>query len=160
VTRACCVISFVLALLPGRVQAQVPDTDALAQALAAVSSGVGVPSIQEPERYEPTTRSDRRPRFRPAVEQWYPLVAGYGWDAEQALAVISCESGGDPGAVNRSSGAAGLLQLLGWSWLARRLFGTGDVLDPAVNVGTGFFLWRDSGGTFRLHWAASYGCWG
>ncbi len=30
-------------------------------------------------------------------------------DVDKALRVISCESGGDPNAVNRSSGAAGLV---------------------------------------------------
>lgn len=164
-TRAWGVIA-VLAVLTGasRAGAEALDTDSLALALAAVPAlaDVGVPTARDPEpeptRFVPPARGGRR--FAPAVERWRDLVAGYDWDQDQALGVIACESRGDPRAVNPSSGAAGLLQLLGWGALARRLFGSGDVLDPAVNLGTGYHLWRSSGGSFRPHWQASAPCWG
>lgn len=129
--------------------------------------GVGLARAEpdEPvvERFTPSARGTR-----PAVTRWRPLLAEYPWDVETALRVVDCESGGDPGAINPSSGAAGLMQLYGWSWLARRLFGTGDVTIPWVNVAVAHVLWADSGGAFgwydargrpRGHWAASIGCW-
>ena len=161
-TRALGVIGLVAALWVRDGAAQALDTDAVSLAMAAVPAladeSVTSTVRVTPDRYEPSNRGGRR--FAPAVERWRQLVAGYDWDVDTALAVITCESRGDPGAVNRFSGASGLFQLLGWSGLARRLFGSGDVFDPGVNAGTAAWLWRDSGGSFRWHWAASVGCWG
>lgn len=108
----------------------------------------------ESVRYQPASRG-----VRPAVDRWRDLVAEQeDWDVEQALDVIACESAGDPAARN-PSGATGLFQLLGWRWLAERLFGTRDLTEPRVNVALAHVLWADSGGTFRYHWYASRGCW-
>lgn len=106
------------------------------------------------ERYQPASRGTRA-----AVTRWRPMLAEYAWDVDTALRIVDCESGGDPEAINPSSGAAGLFQLYGWAGLARRLFGDGRVLIPWVNVATAFALWEDSGGRFGFHWAASAGCW-
>lgn len=46
------------------------------------------------------------------VSQWAELLARYGWDVREALAVLDCESRGDPWALNPSSGACGLFQHL------------------------------------------------
>lgn len=107
------------------------------------------------ERYQPSSRGTR-----PTVTQWRPLLSAYDWDVDQALRVIDCESEGRPGVYNRQgSGAVGLFQLLGWSGLAERLFGTRDLTNPWVNVAVAYVLWADSGSTFRWHWYASIGCW-
>jgi hypothetical protein len=53
-------------------------------------------------------------RWRPLVEQYFPAVMVDG-----ALSVMSCESFGDPEAVNPSSGAAGLFQHLPKYWPER-----------------------------------------
>lgn len=64
------------------------------------------------------------------VEQWRPLVAVYfPGEVEVALAVMACESGGNPNAYN-PSGAAGLMQVMPF-WFAR--YG-GDPFDPANNL--------------------------
>jgi hypothetical protein len=106
-------------------------------------------------RYQPSARGTRSvvTRWRPALEQYDD------WDVAEGLRVIDCESGGDPGAVNQTSGATGLTQLLGWGWLARRLFGSADLTEPSLNLAVAHVLWLDSGGTFRWHWHASVGCW-
>ena len=59
------------------------------------SAGLCVP------RYQPSERGTR-----PAVVQWRPLLEQYDWDVDTALRIVDCESGGDPAAVNRWSGAA------------------------------------------------------
>lgn len=59
--------------------------------------------------------------FPPPVERWRPLVAAYFAPAlvDEALAVIQCESGGDPAIVNSVSGAIGLFQHLPDYWADR-----------------------------------------
>ena len=43
-----------------------------------------------------------------SVLRWVPMLLEYDWPIEQALAVIDCESYGDPTAVNPSSRTTGL----------------------------------------------------
>lgn len=58
------------------------------------------------------------PETEPPTPLYVSLVAKYfppelvGW----ALAILECESGGDPEALNRQSGAAGLFQFLRSTW--------------------------------------------
>lgn len=113
-------------------------------------------SADEGERFQPSSRG-----VREEVERWRPLISQYDWDTDTALAVVLCESQGDPGAINPSSGAAGLFQLLGWDRFAARLFGRWvSVLDPSVNARVAYALYLDSGARFSFHWRASMVCWG
>jgi hypothetical protein len=83
------------------------------------------------------------------VEEWRPLVeAHFGVNTDAALAVMDCESGGNPGAYNASSGASGLFQFLGSTW--RRVGGEGDVFDPAENIARAAVL--SKGGTDWHEW--------
>ena len=52
------------------------------------------------------------------IDRWRPLVSLYfsNDDMDWALAIIECESGGDPNARNRRSSARGLFQHLGKYW--------------------------------------------
>lgn len=112
------------------------------------------PARADEERFEPTYRG------YDAVERWRPLVDQYDWETNTALAVILCESRGNPEAVNPTSGAAGLFQLLGWDRFAARLFGRWvSLFDPAVNARVAYALYVDSGERFGFHWYASRGCW-
>ena len=134
---------------------------AVAIAMTVASSSVRADDEETP-RYVPASRGDRIAATE-AVQRWRPLVSQYPWDVELALKVIACESGGDPSVWNRQgSGAHGLFQLLGWEWLAFRLFGVWDVSDPEVNTAIAHIIWRESGGRFGtgMGWAASVGCWG
>ena len=67
---------------------------------------------------------------------WRDLVCSYDWDCDWALAVVQCESGGNPKAYN-SSGYVGLFQI--WQ-------GHGDNLtDPATNVAAAYSLYVSGG---------------
>lgn len=90
----------------------------------------------------------------PRGEGWLPLlVAHFGRHAPDALAVLRCESSGDPDATNPSSGAAGLFQHLPRYW-ARRSDAAGlpgaDIYDPAANIAVA--AWLSRGGTDWSHW--------
>jgi len=67
------------------------------------------------------------------VERWRQLVARYDWPVDSALAVMWCESRGDPNAYNASSGATGLFQILH------------GPLDPEANIALAYRMWRDRG---------------
>ena len=53
------------------------------------------------------------------------------YDYQVLSNIMRCESGGNPNAINSSSGASGLFQFLGSSWAA---WGQGSVFDPARNI--------------------------
>jgi hypothetical protein len=77
--------------------------------------------------------------FPPPVERWRPLVeAHFAADrVDQALAIIRCESYGDPDAVNPVSGAAGLFQHLPRYWPERAAaagYPGASVYDPEANI--------------------------
>ena len=77
------------------------------------------------------------------VEQWRSLVASI-WPAEQVnnvLRVMACESGGNPNAVNPSSGAAGLMQVMPFWW---DHYG-GDRYDPVTNLTVAYWIWQQQG---------------
>ena len=98
----------------------------------------------------------------PEVRRWSEMVAAAGdWDVDEALSVIDCESGGDPNARNRTSGAAGLTQLNGWGAKALDLFGRHDLTDPWLNLQMAFYLWQQGGRRFdtQIGWIASVHCW-
>jgi soluble lytic murein transglycosylase-like protein len=133
--------------------------------LVPVAVHTPAPEIQPTPTNVPTPAAadpvaEPSPVEQDPVQRWRALVAAYpDWDPDLALAVIACESRGDPGAVNPRSGAAGLFQLLGWQRLADLLAGVGaNLFDPSVNVAAAHWLWAHGGG-FWWHWAASRACW-
>lgn len=96
-----------------------------------------------------TTAPPRSIEWRPSVERWRGLVAAYFQpaDVEHALAIIRCESVGDPDATNPSSGTAGLFQHRPRYWPERssRAGWTGaDIYDPEANVAVAAWLVYDS----------------
>lgn len=100
------------------------------------------------------------PAPRP-VEEWRSLVSAYfaPEHVDLALRIISCESGGDPNAQNRRSGAAGLFQHIPRYWEARVAAAGmpgGSIFDPIANVAASAYLAYSDGWS---HWSASAGCW-
>lgn len=75
---------------------------------------------------------------------WAALVSSLPWDAATAMRIVSCESGGRPWAVNPSSGAAGLFQILG------------GPLEPLANVRLAFSMYSQRG---WQPWYSSAKCW-
>ena len=67
---------------------------------------------------------------------WRDLVCSYDWDCSWALAVIACESGGNPNAYNQA-GYVGLFQI--WQGFGPNL------QDPATNVAAAYSLYRSGG---------------
>lgn len=96
------------------------------------------------------------------VERWRPLVERYfePGDVDRALAVIRCESGGDPDAANPGSSARGLFQHLARLW-PKRAAQAGrpgaDIFDPEDNVAVAAWLVYHGGGW--SHWNPSRSCW-
>ena len=80
-----------------------------------------------------------------SVESWRPAVARYFPSdlVEDALAIMACESRGDPSAVNTTLGAAGLYQFLPGTW-AVASSGAGvsgsSALDGEANIAAAAWL--------------------
>ncbi|MDH3248587.1 MAG: lytic transglycosylase domain-containing protein [Acidimicrobiia bacterium] len=132
-----------------------------------VAGGLEFPEPEEPVeprvvRSQPPAPAPRRLAPR-NVEVWRPLVEAHfaPADVARALAVISCESSGDPDAKNPRSSASGLFQHLGRFWPERSvkagLPGV-DIFDPSANVAVAAWLVYEGGGW--SHWNPSRHCWG
>ena len=83
--------------------------------------------------------------FPPVIEQWRSLVAAYfpASRVEEALAILQCESLGDPDAYNPYSGASGLFQFLPSTWAStspKAGFAGAGAFEPEPNVGTAAWL--------------------
>jgi hypothetical protein len=76
-----------------------------------------------------------------SASDWRELVCSYDWDCDWALAVIACESGGNPNAYNPQGPYIGLFQIWG---------GHGSNLeDPTTNIAAAYSLYLSGG---RGHW--------
>jgi hypothetical protein len=87
-----------------------------------------------PVAYEPPAA----PAAVPYDGDWTAIVCSYDWDCSWALAVIQCESGGNPNAYN-PAGYVGLFQIYE---------GYGPNLrDPATNIAAAYALYLSGGGS-------------
>jgi hypothetical protein len=119
-------------------------------ATTSTSEGTGVPGPPPTPSATPTTvlPGEVGP-FPSAVERWRPLVARY-FPTElvaQALAVIACESLGDPAVVNPLSGTAGLFQHHPEYWADRAAaagFPGATPDDPEANIAAAAWLVGES----------------
>ena len=72
-------------------------------------------------------------RAAPAVsvqgQDWRTLVCSYNWNCTWAMAVIACESGGNPNAYNPAGPYVGLFQVLNPS---------GSLFEPAANIAAAY----------------------
>jgi len=81
-------------------------------------------------------------------------------DVDRALAVLHCESSGDPQAAHPGSGAAGLFQHLPQFWDERtKAAGQSgaDIFDAEANIAVASWLVYEGGGW--KHWYPSASCW-
>jgi len=125
---------------------------------AAVATSVptgagGTGAVSTPGAPPPTTTTTlpggEGGQFPPAVERWRPLVARYfpADLVEEALAVMACESRGDPAIVNPLSGTAGLFQHHPADWPARAAvagFAGATPDDPEANTAVAAWLVAES----------------
>lgn len=81
----------------------------------------------------------------PQVERWRGMVSGFfpSSRVDEALAIIDCESNGDPNAVNPYSGASGLFQFLPSTWAStapKAGYAGASPLDPEANIASAAWL--------------------
>ncbi len=91
---------------------------------------------------------DRTHYYGPETERWRPLVS-FWWPADlvdRAMCLIRYESTGKATAVNTSSGAAGLFQIMPFWWdetLPSEY--RGDRLDPVTNARAAYYIYERQG---------------
>jgi hypothetical protein len=119
--------------------------------------GTVLPAGSEPDPPAPPASTvPSRIAWRPEVERWRGLVDRYftgQGESEHALAIIRCESVGDPNAVNPSSGTAGLFQHRPQYWAARSAaagWAGASILDPEANIAVAAWLVHKDG---WQHWS-------
>jgi hypothetical protein len=99
----------------------------------------------------------------PGAEGWRLLIEQFfePEDVDTAVAVVACESHGDPGAANPRSSARGLFQHLERLWPGRAEsagFPGSSVYDPIANTAVAAWLvYNDPMGWH--HWSPSKNCW-
>ena len=76
------------------------------------------------------------------------IRAVFGPYAGQALRIAACESGYNPGAVNRSSNASGVFQFLPSTWAGTPYAGR-SVFDANANINAAYWLFARDGHTWR-----------
>ncbi|MGH8874484.1 MAG: transglycosylase SLT domain-containing protein, partial [Acidimicrobiia bacterium] len=106
------------------------------QAVADAAYRAALTSLEEEERRWAAVRG---------VEHWRPVVARYfpAGLVDEALAVMHCESSGNPDAVNPTSDASGLFQFLRGTWVfasAEAGFGGASRFDPEANIASAAWL--------------------
>ena len=106
--------------------------------------GTDYRSVSEREWFLDQCVAPTRPA--PAVslqsQDWSALVCSYGWDCDWALAVMACESGGNPNAYNPAGPYVGLFQILDPS---------ASLFDPAINIAEAYWKYLTQG---RGAWGA------
>jgi len=128
------------------------DRDRLLRELVGIDARVGEALIQLAtlETTYQTTQdrlalAERKAAALAGVEHWRDLVARYfpSETIDDALAVMRCESRGNPDAVNTASGATGLFQFMAgtWAWVTVQSgWGGANRFDPEANVAMASWL--------------------
>lgn len=98
-----------------------------------------------PPATAPPTTSGGGGTYSGSAEQWRSMVSQFfpSDRVDQALAIIDCESNGNPNAENPYSGAAGLFQFLPSTWASTAPnagYGGASVFDPEANIASAAWL--------------------
>lgn len=109
------------------------------------TSPTSPPTTSPPATSPPTTSGGGPANHPPQVEQWRSLVSSFfpSSRVDEALAIIDCESNGDPNAVNPYSGASGLFQFLPSTWATTSSnagYAGASPFDPTANIGSAAWL--------------------
>ena len=118
-------------------------TTTTAPPTTTTTSGGGSPTTTQPTTT--TTRPPQNQTFPPNVERWRGLVSQYfpSSRVNEALAIMRCESNGDPDAYNPYSHASGLFQFLPSTWGTAAPgagFSGASPFDAEANSGTAAWL--------------------
>jgi len=110
-------------------------------------NGPTVPPAPQPasrSASQPASHSSSPIKVSAGTEQWRPLVSAYFalGDVDRVLCLMGHESGGDPTAVNPSSGAAGLMQIMPSVWSKKY---PGDLFDPEYNIYAARGVYQEQG---------------
>ena len=117
-----------------------PESYPHQQAVYGAARGHGMLSTPTPSpTATPQPTATPAPEYSNACQA---AAAAYPWDLDEAFYIIYRESGGDPWAVNASSGACGCFQMLACVGLG----------DPEANAAAAYQKWLDGGGSFYKHW--------
>ena len=120
------------------------------------------PEIEQPIQPSPDETVIPPITFIPAVEQWRNTVSsaiisygGSASDTNRFLRIMQCESMGQPGATNASSGAAGLMQHMPQYWDQRAIsagYSGYSPYDAVANINvSAWLIYQASGGGWQ-HW--------
>lgn len=102
-----------------------------------------------PTTTAPSTTSTTRPPgswdFPAHIERWRPLVSEFfpSHRVDEALAIMRCESNGDPDAYNPYSGASGLFQFIPSTWATtapKAGYPDASPFDPEANTASAAWL--------------------
>ena len=92
----------------------------------------------DPVRADPSVETDAIKRWQKLIERYFPPER-----VDEALAIVECESGGDPDATNPRSSAAGLFQFIDGTWAhasEQAGFAGASPHDPEANVAAAAWL--------------------
>lgn len=123
----------------------VPETTTTTpETTTTTSTTTTVPPTTTTIKPKPKPTTTTAPKPKPPVtaassgdsRRWMPLIQQYSWDSEKAYRIMMCESGGNPNAINKSSGATGLFQIHP---------GGSQYLNPEKNVATAYAKYQARG---------------
>jgi hypothetical protein len=129
------------------------------QMAAFLVRALDLPAVE----FSKTATVDLSRPIGPGAEGWRLLIGQFFEpdDVDRAVAVVACESHGDPNAANPGSSARGLFQHLERLWPERAEeagFAGASIYDPIANTAVAAWLvYHDPIGW--NHWAASKHCW-
>ncbi len=105
------------------------------------------------QAHEPVVVTKTHTKYLTPKTTEQKIAATFGNEADTALKVAKCESSLNPKAVNKTSSARGLFQIMqSWHKIDQKW-----LLNEDINIAVAYQLWLEQGWT---PWEASRHCWG
>lgn len=140
-----------------RQQDRPPVTTTPAPGSATTTTTPSTPTTKPPANT--TTTQPQNWSFPPQVERWRGLVAQFfpSNRVDEALAILRCESNGDPDAYNPYSGASGLFQFIPSTWATtapKAGYPNASPFEPEANVASAAWLANRYESLGQYYWRA------